>query len=908
MCHCILGRGQDLRTFRQLGSRVPVFAVFLGFFGDRNQFYTANGRWITSLGFSARFTVSNFVTARDLEPVLARIPQNATLEQLEELRSTERGPSREDGKLLINKMTAFRLSSEAIYQAHMTKLDSAQDLIASAKGFDYLSLFDMAAILLPEDLKEGDSFSAPALYAVHTALSRNETALSPLSPSTDCHRQSHLFELFPLNHVQLVAKIATWVREYTEFCAKKLRPPTPGEMDEIVLGRFILEARQAVTTSRGSREWTRHGILKASPGVTLPRVEWSSSSQDVITFLERWASYNLFDSGSRFHSHGALLLRALGLYEDTALDQSTAWLFLQEIGVVAPWEIPSRYKVRFPGTRIARGGGITRRVPRDVTQSTRPDIAAGHRKARAGSATFCIDAPSTVVIDDGISLERTERPDEFWVHVHVADPASVIKPDSEMCKFMELIPENIYLPGHFQAMLPEDLGEDDSGDCGSESLIRQHSLRAGAPALTFSAKVNEAGDLLEYQVEPSTLENVIFLDPADVSAFCGVQTTAPLAQSSALEVGSPPDRLAGHVPQRVMSNTRDLDDASRSDLLTLHRLAEAIKQRRLDRGAWPYFSPRPSVQVLFNEAIPGTGALKNAAVFPADPYIKVSTDPSTDCPVVNTTMVLAGSIAARWCSSRGVPIPYRRDAKSAANFEAAHQYATTEIYPLIRQGIEPSESHRQELARLTGGVQLSTEPGPYFLLGLDMYTKATSPLRRFSDLLVHWQMHAALAHERQTQRRIDAAVDDLDKILPFTKESLGRTTLPLLHMREKMARTVSRGTLDWIHIALVRAWKFEDKAPRTLRFTVSSRWGQGLLGSLDLFNLRAVMDVAGIGGCCLIRDVRIGDEFEVELADVNTHARQIVVKALRYLGKSPPRPAAVPPAFAQERVQSPDAK
>jgi exoribonuclease R len=164
-----------------------------------------------------------------------------------------------------------------------------------------------------------------------------------------------------------------------------------------------------------------------------------------------------------------------------------------------------------------------------------------------------------------------------------------------------------------------------------------------------------------------------------------------------------------------------------------------------------------------------------------------------------------------------------------------------------------------------------------------MYAKATSPLRRFSDLLVHWQIHAALAYERKVQRRLDPTIDVLDDILPFTTASLGNT-LPLLHMREKMARTVSRGTLDWILIALVRAWRFEDKAPRTLRFTVGSRWRQGLLGRLDMFDLSASMDVAGLNGCRLVKDIQVGDEFEVELANVNVHSRHILVKALRYLG------------------------
>ncbi|KHN94169.1 Mitochondrial protein cyt-4 [Metarhizium album ARSEF 1941] len=876
----------DLVELIQQASRVPMFAIYLGYFGDRNHFYALNGKWITSMGYSPLFTVSNFVTPPEMQSVLAKIPKDGTPEHFDELRNDDKGPLRQDGVHLITKMTKFRTTSEEIYQGNMAKLDGARELLSSARRVKYLSLFEIADMLLPENLKGEDGFSPPALYAVHTALSRSDIAFSPLSPSADCHRRDHLFEVFPQNHAHVAAKVAAWVRQYTDSSAKKSRPLNDSELEEIALGRFVIQAREAVYHSRQTREWTPHGILKTSPSVTLPKVDWSPVSKDVISFLEWWASYDLFGAGSRFHSYGALILRSLCLYDNATLDQSTAWTFLQEIGVIAPWEIASRYRVRFPGTTIARGGGISRPKPQDLLKSTRPDIAEGSRKMRTGSRIFCIDAPSTMIIDDGVSLERTDQPGEFWIHVHVADPASAIQPDSELGRFMELIPENIYLPGHFQAMLPSELGEDDSKDYKSESLVQQYSLGPGCPALTFSAKVSDAGDVLDYRVEPSTLGEVTYLDPKDVAEFCGEQTPPFATGYNSLEVGTPPDASTA-APERNMTSVQELDGSSQEDILTLYRLAESIKQKRLSKGAWPYFFPRPSVQVCFHDAIPEAGATQGATSFPPDPYIKVGTELFTGCSVVSNTMVLAGEIAARWCSDRGIPIPYRKDVKSAENLEAALNFATKEVYPLINQGIEPSATHRQELSRLTGGIQISSEPGPYFLLGVDMYAKATSPLRRFSDLLVHWQIHAALAYERKVQRRIDATSDALDDILPFSTASL-RTTLPLLFMRERMAKTVSRGTVDWILIALVRAWRFEDKAPRTLRFTVSSRGRQGLLGRLDMFDLSAAMDVAGLNGCRLVRDIHAGDEFEVELVDVNVHSRQILVKALRCLGGQQP--------------------
>ncbi|PTB69815.1 RNB-domain-containing protein [Trichoderma citrinoviride] len=834
----------DLVELKQTGSRVPLFAIYLGYFGERNHFYASNGRWLTSMGYSPLFTVAKFVTQEELAPVLAKMPQNGSPELFEELRRNEKGPSRDDGARLIEKMVDFRLKADAVHQSNLGKLDAVRTFLSTRRQVSYLSLFEIADILLPASLKANGQFPPFALYAVHSALYQNDVGFRPLSPTSDCHRRDHLFEVFPQSHAHVINRVVAMVRDYTATSGKRLRSPTPDELEDTALGLFILQARRTVQASRSKRQWTPHGILAPADGMQLEQPEWSQSSKEIIAFLEWWASYDLFEPGSRFHGYGALILRALQLYDDAVLDQSTAWTFLQEIGIIPPWEVPSRYKVRFPEVKIIRGGGLERETPKDIENSKRPDIAAGSRRAYTQSTIFCIDAVSTMVIDDGISLERTDNPDEFWLHVHAADPASCIKPNSDLCKFMELIPENIYLPGHFQAMLPSNLGEEeDAKDYASDGLVGQFSLKSGSPALTFSAKVNRAGDLLDFKVEPSTLDKVVYLDPEDVSRFCN-------------EPPPPP----------------------------------ALKSKRLSKGAWPYFFPRPSVSVKQGDApdTTDTSSFDTTETFsflPADPYIKAGYEASTGCSVVSNTMVLAGEIAARWCSSRGIPIPYRRDVKFGHGGKGAFDYATKHIYPLIQKGIEPSGSQRQELIRHTGGIEIASQPGPYFLLGLDMYAKATSPLRRFSDLLVHWQIHAALEHERKTQRTIDPDTDNLDAILPFTSSQLA-TTLPLLQVREKMARTVSRGILEWILIALVRAWRFEKTAPEKLLFTVGSRWRQGCIGKVDFFDLHAIMDIEGLNQKVLIKDVRVGDQFEVEIADVNVHSRRILVKALKYLGSN----------------------
>lgn len=684
----------------------------------------------------------------------------------------------------------------------------------------------------------------------------------------------------------MINRITSMVRDYSHARGERGRAPTEDELETNAFGTFILKAREIVKANRQKRTWTPYGILAPSEGVTLEAPEWSRAQMDIIRYLEWWASYDLFDQASRFHAYGSLILRALDLYEGASLDQSTAWTFLQEVGMIPPWEIPSRYRVRFPGVHIQSGGGLTRKEPPSIEDSRRPDIAAGSRREWTGVNVLCIDKPETTLIDDGVSLERTDKEDEFWIHIHTADPASGILPNSELGKFMELIPENIYLPGHFQAMLPTDIGADDTNDYESKSLTETYSLGPGQPTLTFSARVNELGEVLEFKVEPGVLDKVSYLDPRDVMQFCK-EPVPPPAPEQSLTVGTRPSKV-NDAPSRTMTAADALDSDSKRDLLTLYRLSEALKKRRLSKGAWPYFPPKPSVKVAFK---PTAAAGEGEQVLPPDPYIEVGYDDPGAASVVANTMILAGEIAAHWCADRGIAVPYRKDIHSATNFAQIREYTTKQLYPLLLNGVQPSAAQRQELTRLTGGIEISVTPGPYFMLGLDMYAKATSPLRRFSDLILHWQVHAALAHEREVGRKLDPSVDDLDRVLPFTSETLGNT-LSLLHMRERMARILSYGIKEWILMAVLRDWKYENRPTRKLRFTVDATWLQGLTGRINLFDLEASMTTEDLGSLALLRDIKAGDEFDVEITNMNIHQRLILVKALEY------RPGGQRPAAA----------
>ncbi|RNE90414.1 RNB domain-containing ribonuclease [Marichromatium sp. AB31] len=95
--------------------------------------------------------------------------------------------------------------------------------------------------------------------------------------------------------------------------------------------------------------------------------------------------------------------------------------------------------------------------------------------------------------------------------------------------------------------------------------------------------------------------------------------------------------------------------------------------------------------------------------------------------LVTDAMLMAGEAAARLCLEHGLAIPFATQAAPDPAEEAsdlASMYARRRCFKPTR---------------------LLCEPDLHAGLGLALYTRATSPLRRYSDLLVHQQLRAWLA-------------------------------------------------------------------------------------------------------------------------------------------------------------------
>ncbi|KAI5866873.1 RNB-domain-containing protein [Durotheca rogersii] len=865
-----LGPG-DMVELSSEGSRRPMLAIYLGRLNSYAHFYTSTGKWFTGLGVRSLFVVRRFIEPAELEPVIKELPSSsAPLAAINTLHDLGHNPSRTAGSRLLRKMVAFDQEAQYVYQANAATLDVSSSFIGDPVKHRYLTLHEIAEILLPASYQREGKFDPHALYAVHRALLQDEVFFRPLRHTG--HKSSYLFEISPLSEVRIIKNVEKMIRAHLtrKPYSRKGAQEEPSPLDE-----FVYRARMRIDQSRQSRRWTNAGII-GSPirPNSMPPAEshqWSGTDLEVLKFIELWAGYRKFPSYSRLQCFGSTLLRLVKRYEEAEnLTASTGWTFLQEIGWIPPWEIPARYSIRFPDVEIQRGGGYIRPYDGNLDEHLREDILSPMRKVWDGITAYCIDAETTTDIDDGVSLERTSDPHQFWIHVHVADPASSVLPETVIAGYAELIPQTIYLPGHFERMLPDTFGQD------------KFSLAPNRRCLTFSALVDKDGVVLDRKITPGILKDVVYITSEDVATAIGETRALPTYRGPELTLGRIPEAQPA---ERPMMRHDNLSSDQKKELALLSELGNALHALRLSRGATPYYPPQPQAQVYFDDEIKrreedhfGFG-ISHPSI-----HLSYTSDSGTD--LVGNIMRLAGEVAAEWCHERGIPIPYRTQPHAAQNIAAVQQYIRDVFNPLLNAGARPDDNIWRQMWSLIGNDELSTTPGPHVTMGVSMYTKATSPLRRFSDLLVHWQVEAALIEENRRGTSLVGNKDDT--FLPFTRAQLDRM-LPLIRVREKQARALMNGDGkdQWILQALARAWEFKEaKIPKTFQFHVTHVNGRrSILGRLNWFERPATLRSETLNDILKMAHARIGDVYEVKIKNVNVHGTQIIVEAIRVIKK-----------------------
>ena len=154
------------------------------------------------------------------------------------------------------------------------------------------------------------------------------------------------------------------------------------------------------------------------------------------------------------------------------------------------------------------------------------------------------------------------------------------------------------------------------------------------------------------------------------------------------------------------------------DLAAIHRLLQRRRQWRQARGALLLDQPEGRIRCRNDQS-----------------QLEVS-EPTSGRLLVAEAMILAGAVVAAFGAAQGLALPYRSQLPAPLPPSSALQQ--------LPPGPVRHAALKQGLGR---GLSQAT-PGPHFSLGLESYVQATSPIRRYGDLLVQRQLAALLAGQQ----------------------------------------------------------------------------------------------------------------------------------------------------------------
>lgn len=732
------------------GDDTSSLAIYVQSVNRQKQFYTERGLWRICPAGELDYVVKGFAPPELLEPLKPYLPTELARPNSDIQLVAEGGIPRPIGAPLLEMMGNFSDHAADFTLENAQRLDNIYELAADDQEFQRLTLEELTMKVLDIDESE---LTAVNLYSVHQAV-RNHPFLME-KDSTSLFSSLYLVE--PKRIAKIVQTVTTWVHEHQDILVEGIASGRAGPKLGHPMQLFIQKAQRLIRSSRKIRSPT----IMSSVGPTTQQFEpghdgkpmvyreilteqFTDNDRIILEYLQLFAIPSVIMPSGTLRSSASHIMRATGMYNTLGLSEASSRLFLQEIGVIAPWENLGLLdqSLLLPGHGMSLFEDMRWEEIEEICQNlSLTDSMHNLRKNWGDLPVYCIDDVNAQEIDDGVSLERIPGSDNtFWIRIHVANPTAFLRHDNPIVEYACSRWFTTYVPERTYPIFPSSFTQSN------------FSLSAGRPTLTFSAKMNLEGEILETEVTNGTVHNVINVTHGKLRDLFN---PGRKESKEALQVGGTPieQPLAA---ERVIRDTLTSED--KDTFTILRNLMLGFRTQRQKNGAMDMqrLTPNPSVSLQMGTvpAKPYEMQITAGKSFIGDPRIQLRVqnfDPH-EVPdeskenLVSLLMNLAGHIAGQFCATRNIP----------AVFDGT--WYDPEYARVTRDNI--AHFGGEKFFQFAMPKALS-EPSPikHHFLGIDAYVKSTSPLRRFTDVIAHYQIEAALRFEHENGRQFDAVVD-----------------------------------------------------------------------------------------------------------------------------------------------------
>lgn len=774
-----------------------TMAIYVRSVQKQQQFYTSRGKWRVASNKDLDYVLKGFAPRELVQRLHPYLPDGFSEADTEIQSFIEGGVPRPVGAPLILMLQEFEEQVRSFYREHPCELDNIYDRVADENERLEFTVRELAAKALGMDESE---LTPPILFLVHRAVTRYPFVVD--YDRTSVFTDHYLVQ--PKRVAKVIETVGNWVREHQDHLARVAMGKESNFKDH-PLQKFINKAQRLIRHSRSVRSPTTMANVgptaqRFPPDETkggrvyreVPTEKFSDTDRMIIEYLQLYCIPPRRMKSGIMRYAGAHIMRSTGMYSTLTLYSGSVPLFLQELGVIAPWE---NLNV-LDQTLALPGHGISSRSDRTmqhtwqmaVQMCDKPleDVMKDLRTDWGDLPVYCVDDVDSKEIDDGISLEKVPgSSDTYWIRVHVANPSAFIPHDHTIAQYAAHRFQTLYVPERTYPMMPERV------------TGKYFSLAPGRPTLTISAKINTDGEVLETNIVNGYVRNVIYL------------THDKLRELFATGPKIPPKRfvVGGEMPpQKAGRELREtLTEEDKKTFHTLRQIMLGFRNQQRKNGAfsWPDKIETP-VSVYYGKSVPKHRLdVTQGRYFLGDPVISLQWrdyDPHlvpdlTKENLISTIMNFACWVTGRWCADRNIPVVYDGT------------WYHPEYPPLTSENISQYGGKNWLLYAPPKGISASSVLS-HSALGFDAYVKSTSPLRRYTDMLAHYQVEAALRYERQHGRKFDAEQEP--SFLPFPRDKVDSVIERSRWLRPRMMQCESASNQFWACQLLFRAFYFNE--------------------------------------------------------------------------------------------------
>ena len=361
------------------------------------------------------------------------------------------------------------------------------------------------------------------------------------------------------------------------------------------------------------------------------------------------------------------------------------------LAVAKEFDLPGPYSPEFESFAAAL---------HPVGNVTREDLTARF--------TVTIDPADAKDFDDALSIEDLGK--EWEIGVHIADVAAYVRPGSKLDREARKRAFSSYIPGMFRPMLPH-------------SLTARISLRQDADSLAHSV--------------------ILRIRKRDGAVLSTRRVFSRIRVNSRLNYDEVQDSIDGKVPDSWSSELKNA-------IAMLVSAARKMRARRRRREEFLAFDTT-EIRILCDDATHEIRGMERRTQ-------------RTSEELVEECMLAANSAVAEEISVSPIAGLYRiHPEPEAEKLEEFSLFVSTLLKrmpgdlsnrKICNEFLDSlPDDHRKyvittNFLRAMARASYSAEPGLHYGLGKTRYSHFTSPIRRYPDLVLHQQLHAAAENAR----------------------------------------------------------------------------------------------------------------------------------------------------------------